>query len=119
MTAHVFPFLSSSSGGIHHVTVVFDDDGKIAVNCSCPGAQMATFCKHREAIVRGDGSAIATDEHRDIFAAVYAAMQPTGLADAYRDYLVAIDAADREKKEITARTTEFKKTFARMLSSGI
>ena len=40
--------------------------GAIKASCSCPAGQMATLCKHRLAILRGDSTGLVEPNQSDI-----------------------------------------------------
>lgn len=110
--------MESSSGSPHHVEVAFLDDGRVSVNCSCTGSQMGMYCKHREAIVSGDDS-LVVDEHKPVYFEVFQAIGETQLPHARYELQMRLDQIEQEKKDLTARTTQLKKDFARLLREGI
>jgi len=110
--------MKSSSGTPHHVEVTLLDDGRVAINCSCMGSQMGTLCKHREAIIGGDDS-LVVDEHKQPYFDIFQAIGTTQVPVAYRTYKFHLDEIDAEKKALTARTSDIKKKFAKMLREGL
>lgn len=51
-----------SSGDVYRVGIEAKEGGKVAVTCSCRAGQSNTMCKHRGAVIGGDGSVLEKDQ---------------------------------------------------------
>lgn len=117
MRSHAIAMISSS-GEPHHVEIVFLDDGRVSINCSCTGSQMGMVCKHRDAIIRGDDS-LVVDEHKRAYFEIHQAFGGSALKGRYEQYAATLAQFEVDKKEIAAKVTFAKKQFAKMLRDGI
>lgn len=103
--------VKGSSQDPYEVTFIKDGDSLTAL-CSCPAGQYGNFCKHRIAILDGDGAAIVSD-NLDRLPTVVDWLQGTDVAAALAEFRDIERAADQPKSALVAA----KRKLARAMNS--
>lgn len=103
--------VKGSSQDPYEVTFIKDGDSFTAL-CSCPAGQYGNFCKHRIAILDGDGAAIVSD-NLDRVPTVVDWLQGTDVAAALAEFRDIERAADQPKSALVAA----KRKLARAMNS--
>lgn len=85
----------------------------VAVLCSCPAAQNGRHCKHRLALIDGDGTAIISDNQHELVG-VLSWLEGTDLIRTYAEY----KAADIECVQANSRLAAIKRKLARVMHGG-
>ena len=58
--------VEGSTGTPYDVTFVLREDSNLSAYCTCPAGQNGMYCKHRFAILSGDGRAITSGKPEHI-----------------------------------------------------
>lgn len=106
-----FQVVSSSTGEVYDIAVSRDGDD-LRCTCTCAAGQNGMHCKHRLAILSGDGSVLrAGDRGRlDVIPAMLAGTDVEAA-------LVRLGELERQKDEIDRQLKAAKKALARSLAS--
>lgn len=92
--------VKGSSAKPYEVTFIKDGDSLTAL-CSCPAGQYGNFCKHRIAILEGDGKAIVSD-NADRAPTIVNWLQGTDVASALSEFRDIEEAGDEPKSVLVA-----------------
>jgi len=92
--------VKGSSAEPYEVTFIKDGDSLTAL-CSCPAGQYGNFCKHRIAILEGDGKAIVSD-NADRAPTIVNWLQGTDVASALSEFRDIEEAGDEPKSVLVA-----------------
>jgi uncharacterized Zn finger protein len=101
--------VKGSSAEPYEITFIKDGDSLTAI-CTCPAGTYGNFCKHRIAIIGGDGKAITSD-NADKVATVVEWLPGTDVDEA----LTQLRAAEREGLKDAVATA--KKKLARAMNT--
>lgn len=100
-----------SSPEPYEITFIKDGDSLTAL-CSCPAGEFGNFCKHRIAILEGNGKAIVGD-NGDQVATVLGWLPGTDVAAALAELRAIEGAKDEPKSALVAA----KRKLARAMNS--
>lgn len=103
--------VKGSAAEPYDVTFIKDGDSLTAL-CSCPAGQYGNFCKHRIAILDGDGKAIVGD-NADQVATVLDWLAGTDVAVALAEFRALEKSKDKPKDVLVAA----KRKLARAMNS--
>ncbi len=103
--------VKGSSADPYELTFIKDGDSLTAL-CSCPAGQYGNFCKHRMAILDGDGKAIVSD-NADRVSTIVDWLQGTDVAAALSEFRDAEKAGGTPKSTLVAA----KRKLARAMNS--
>ncbi|MGI9236887.1 MAG: SWIM zinc finger family protein [Woeseiaceae bacterium] len=103
--------VKGSSTEPYDVTFIKDGDSLTAL-CSCPAGQFGNFCKHRIAILDGNGQAIVS-ENSDRVATVVDWLQGTDVAAALAEFRAIEKSSEEPKSSLVAA----KRKLARAMNS--
>lgn len=103
--------VKGSSPEPYEVTFIKDGDSLTAL-CSCPAGEFGNFCKHRIAILDGNGKAIVSDNGDDL-ATVLDWLPGTDVALALAEFRAIEQAKDEPKSALVAA----KRKLARAMNS--
>ena len=103
--------VKGSSPEPYELTFIKDGDSLTAL-CSCPAGEFGNFCKHRIAILDGNGKAIVSD-NSDQVATVTEWLPGTDVAAALSEFR----ALERDKDEPRSALVAAKRKLARAMNS--
>lgn len=103
--------VKGSSPEPYEITFIKDGDSLTAL-CSCPAGQFGNFCKHRIAILEGDGTAIVGDNGNRV-STVIDWLHGTDVETALAEYRDAEKSRDLPKPALVAA----KRKLARAMNS--
>lgn len=103
--------VKGSSADPYEITFIKDGDSLTAL-CTCPAGQYGNFCKHRIAILEGDGKAIV-GENADQLTTVSDWLPGTDVAAALANFREIESRANVPKNEVVAA----KRKLARAMNS--
>jgi hypothetical protein len=103
--------VKGSSPDPYELTFIKDGDSLTAL-CSCPAGQYGNFCKHRIAILDGDGRAIVSD-NADKLSTVVDWLQGTDVAAALIEFRNVKMSAEAPKSALVTA----KRNLARAMNS--
>lgn len=103
--------VKGSSPQPYEITFIKDGNSLTAL-CSCPAGEFGNFCKHRLAILDGNGKAIVSD-NADQVATVIDWLQGTDVAAALAELRTLERAEDEPKSSLVAA----KRKLARAMNS--
>jgi hypothetical protein len=103
--------VKGSSPDPYELTFIKDGDSLTAL-CTCPAGQYGNFCKHRIAILDGDGGAIVS-ENADRVSTVVNWLQGTDVAAALTEFRNVERSADTPKSALVMA----KRKLARAMNS--
>lgn len=92
--------VKGSSADPYEITFLKDGDSLTAL-CSCPAGQFGNFCKHRIAILEGDGTAIVS-ENTDQLPIVIDWLRGSDVGAALSEYRDAEKSRDQPKSVLIA-----------------
>lgn len=95
----------------YEVTFIKDGDSLTAL-CTCPAGQFGNFCKHRIAIIDGDGKAIVGDNANEV-TTITDWLQGTDVAAALAEFRRIEKTVGSSKSEVAA----VKRKLARAMNS--
>lgn len=101
--------VKGSSAEPYELTFIKDGDSLTAL-CSCPAGQYGNFCKHRIAILDGNGKAIVSD-NADQVVTVVAWLQGTDVAAALTEFRVIEASKEASKSELIAAKRKLARTM--------
>ena len=103
--------VKGSSPEPYEITFIKDGESLTAL-CSCPAGEYGNFCKHRIAILDGNGKAIVSDNSDDV-ATVLDWLPGTDVALALAEFRAIERAKDEPKSALVAA----KRKLARAMNS--
>ena len=92
--------VKGSSADPYEVIFIKDGDSLTAL-CSCPAGQYGNFCKHRIAVLEGNGKAIVSD-NADRVPTIVNWLQGTDVAAALTEFRDIEKAGDKPKNVLVA-----------------
>ena len=104
-----FRVRSSSSNGAYEVSAQ-SADGRVRFTCTCPAGQSGQHCKHRIALLNGDGAALLSG-HENLEGFLYL-VSGTALVT----HLGELTRLEQEADEIRRRIVAVKKALAREMA---
>ena len=103
--------VKGSSPQPYEITFIKDGDSLTAL-CTCPAGEYGNFCKHRIAILDGNGRAIVSD-NADLVETVLGWLPGTDVAVALSEFRAIEGAKDEPKSALVAA----KRKLARAMNS--
>lgn len=105
-------FLVKGSSPDPYELTFIKDGGSLTALCSCPAGQYGNYCKHRIAILDGDGSAVVS-ENADRVSTVVDWLQGTDVAVALTEFRNVEKSVDTPKSALVMA----KRKLARAMNS--
>jgi len=96
--------------------VIFQREGdNMRASCTCPAGINKQYCKHRFALMRGEGNAVISDNRHDV-TKIPEMLKGTDVEKALIDLAESEKVYERQVKAAKGALAEKKKTLAKAMS---
>ena len=112
-------FKAKSSSGEPYAVEVSTGPNGIRVFCHCPAGVVRQLCKHKVALIRGDGAILADPEQASSLAELKQSPEWAFLAKRLNLLEKELEAIEKEKTTLAKRARALKANFGRELAEGI